>query len=340
MRQAGRYLPEYRQLRKQARDFLTLCYTPELAAQVSLQPIQRFGFDAAILFADILLVPHSLGTGLRFVDGLGPRLSPITGQKDVGALRPVQEIDEVLAPVYETVAILSDALPRTTTLIGFAGAPWTVATYMIAGRGVPGQIPALRFIAEQRDSFDHLLGILTKATIHYLQRQILAGAEVVMLFDSWAGSLVGAEFERYVEKPTLEIVRALKKVHPEVPIITFPRGAGQRLRRFSRSCCGDCIALDEQTDPLWANAQIDERICIQGNLHPEVLIKGGSKLVRTAQSISDNFSGRPHIFNLGHGIRPGTSIRHVEILVQTVREYRPGRIGSPLVCSPPVHGHK
>ncbi|MBL9060699.1 MAG: uroporphyrinogen decarboxylase, partial [Mangrovicoccus sp.] len=226
MRQAGRYLPEYRATREKAGSFLNLCYTPDLAAEVTLQPIRRYGFDAAILFADILLVPQALGADLSFVEGEGPRLSTVTTEPDLARLKPADAIHDTLAPVYQTLRILTGALPRETTLIGFAGAPWTVASYMIAGRGTPDQGPAHRLKAEDRALFDALMDRLTEATILYLSAQIDAGAEVVKLFDSWAGSLKGADFDAYAVAPARRIIAALKARHPGIPVIAFPREAG------------------------------------------------------------------------------------------------------------------
>ena len=235
MRQAGRYLPEYRATREKAGDFLALCYTPDLAAEVTLQPIRRYGFDAAILFADILLVPQALGADLWFVPGEGPRLSTVTAQGDFDALKPAEVVHETLAPVYETLRILTRELPAETALIGFAGAPWTVATYMIAGQGTPDQAPAHALMAAQPALFDALIARITAATIEYLSAQIAAGAEVVKLFDSWAGSLTGAAFDSYAVAPTAEIIAALKARHPGVPVIAFPREAGARYDGFARA---------------------------------------------------------------------------------------------------------
>jgi uroporphyrinogen decarboxylase len=227
MRQAGRYLPEYRATRAQAGDFLKLCYNPELAAEVTLQPIRRYGFDAAILFADILLLPQALGADLWFETGEGPRLSTITDMAGVKALRPQSEIHETLNPIYETVKILSRELPAETTLIGFAGAPWTVATYMIAGRGTPDQAPAHKLKDTDRAAFSALIDILTEATIEYLAAQVEAGAEVVKIFDSWAGSLKGDDFTDFALAPAKRITQALKARYPDLPVIAFPREAGQ-----------------------------------------------------------------------------------------------------------------
>ena len=319
MRQAGRYLPEYRATRETAGDFLSLCYTPDLAAEVTLQPIRRYGFDAAILFADILLVPQALGADLWFVTGEGPRLSTVTGRQDFDALKPPEAVHEALAPVYETLRILTRELPAETALIGFAGAPWTVATYMIAGRGTPAQAPAHALMSEDRDVFDDLIARITGATIEYLSAQIVAGAEVVKLFDSWAGSLSGEAFDRYAVAPVRDIIAALKARHPDVPIIAFPREAGDRYEGFARATGADCVALDNSVDPLWAAAHVQKDGCVQGNLAPGHMVTGGQALVDETRAVVRAFSGGPHIFNLGHGITPDADPENVQLMIDTVR---------------------
>ena len=320
MRQAGRYLPEYRATRAQAGDFLSLCYNPELAAEVTLQPIRRYGFDAAILFADILLLPQALGADLWFVTGEGPRLSTITSQEDLNNLGPVDEIDATLSPVYETVGILSRELPAETTLIGFAGAPWTVATYMIAGRGTPDQGPAHALKAENRPVFEALLNRITEGTIHYLSRQIEAGAEVVKIFDSWAGSLTGSDFEDYAVKPAARIVAALKKKHPGVPIIAFPRGANERYAGLHDAIGAECIALDDGVAAEWAAREVQKDGCVQGNLKSSHMVTGGQDLIDETRRICEAFGNGPHIFNLGHGITPDADPDNVQLMIDTVRE--------------------
>ncbi|MGV6850469.1 MAG: uroporphyrinogen decarboxylase [Marinibacterium sp.] len=320
MRQAGRYLPEYRATREKAGDFLSLCYTPDLAAEVTLQPIRRYGFDAAILFADILLLPQALGADLWFVTGEGPRLSTITTEADFAALKPVEAIDETLAPVYETVRILSGELPVETTLIGFAGAPWTVATYMIAGRGTPDQGPAHRLMAENRDLFARIIDLLTDGTIAYLSRQIEAGAEVVKIFDSWAGSLPDADFDAFAVEPCRRITRALKDRHPGIPVIGFPREAGERYAGFAQATGVDCVALDNSVDPAWAAAHVQKDGCVQGNLASRHMVTGGPDLVAETRAIVQAFSKGPHIFNLGHGITPDANPDNVQLMIDTVRE--------------------
>ncbi len=323
MRQAGRYLPEYRATRAKAGDFLTLCYTPELAAQVTLQPVRRFGFDAAILFADILLVPQALGAELWFEAGEGPRLSRVADQAGVEALRGAGAIHDTLAPIYETLRIVARDLPRATTLIGFAGAPWTVATYMIAGRGTADQGPAHALKAENRPVFQALIDRITQATVEYLAAQIDAGAEVVKLFDSWAGSLKAADFDDFAIAPARRIIAALKARHPDTPVIAFPREAGARYAGFARATGADCAALDNSVDAGWAAEAVQCDTCVQGNLDPRHLVSGGQALVDETRAIVQAFSGGPHIFNLGHGITPDADPEHVQLMIDTVRAVNP-----------------
>ncbi len=319
MRQAGRYLPEYRATRAQAGDFLSLCYNPELAAEVTLQPIRRYGFDAAILFADILLIAQALGAKLWFAEGEGPRLSTITDAAGVAALKPADAVHEVLAPIYQTLRILTRELPRETTLIGFAGAPWTVASYMVAGRGTPDQGPAHAFIQRDRAGFAALIGALEAATVEYLSAQIAAGAEVVKLFDSWAGSLKGADFDEFALAPTARIIAALKARHPGTPIIAFPREAGERYVGFARATGADCVALDNSVSAEWAAAAVQVDGCVQGNLAPHWMIEGGEGLVRETRRIVQAFSQGPHIFNLGHGITPDANPDNVQRMIDAIR---------------------
>ena len=319
MRQAGRYLPEYRATRAQAGDFLSLCYNPELAAEVTLQPIRRYGFDAAILFADILLLPQALGADLWFVTGEGPRLSTVTTESDFDKLKPATGIHDHLAPIYETVRLVSRELPAETALIGFAGAPWTVATYMIAGQGTKDQGPAHALKAENRPLFEALIDRLTEATIDYLSKQVEAGAEVVKLFDSWAGSLNGADFDRYALAPAKRIITELKARHPGLPIIAFPREAGDGYIGFARATGADCVALDNSVSPRWAAENVQKDGCVQGNLAPRHMVTGGQALVDATRDVVEAFRNGPHIFNLGHGITPDADPENVQLMIDTVR---------------------
>ena len=319
MRQAGRYLPEYKATRAQAGDFLSLCYNPELAAEVTLQPIRRYGFDAAILFADILLLPQALGADLWFVTGEGPRLSTITTTDELAQLKPLDAIHDTLNPIYETVKILSRELPAETTLIGFAGAPWTVATYMSAGQGTPDQGPAHALKAENRAGVGGILDRITEGTIAYLSKQIEAGAECVKLFDSWAGSLQGDDFMNYSIKPMQQITAALKEKHPGIPIIAFPRGAGPRYAGVHAATGADCVAVDDGVDAAWVAEHVQKDGCVQGNLKSSHMVTGGDALVSETRRICDALSGGPHIFNLGHGITPDADPENVKLMIDTVR---------------------
>jgi uroporphyrinogen decarboxylase len=319
MRQAGRYLPEYRKLRAKAGDFLSLCYNSELAAEVTLQPIERFKLDAAIIFADILLIPQALGSELSFLEGDGPRLSRISNKNDILKLKPANSIHEHLAPIYNTVSLVAEQLSPKVALIGFAGAPWTVATYMIAGKGTKDQGPAHKFLKEDKDSFEMLINLLTEATILYLSKQIDAGAEVIKIFDSWAGSLKEEDFVKYAIEPVKKIITALNKLHPDVPIIAFPREAGLKYIDFANETGANCIAIDHSVDPEWAakNLQIDS--CIQGNLNPKHMVTGGKALLEETTKILDCFSNGPHIFNLGHGITPDGKPENLQLMIDKIR---------------------
>ena len=319
MRQAGRYLPEYRATRAEAGDFLSLCYNPDLAAEVTLQPIRRYGFDAAILFADILLLPQALGVDLWFETGEGPRMSTTTTADELAGLRTTADIHETLNPIYETVRILSRELPRETTLIGFAGAPWTVATYMIAGRGTKDQGPAHALKAENRAVFEGILERLTEATIEYLSKQIEAGAEVVKLFDSWAGSLKGEDFVNYALKPAAKITQALKQRHPGIPVIAFPREAGDGYIGFAKATGADCIAIDNSVSAEWVAQNVQPDSCVQGNLASSHMVTGGDDLIIETKRIVNALKGGPHIFNLGHGITPDANPDNVQIMINTIR---------------------
>ena len=319
MRQAGRYLPEYRKLRAKAGDFLSLCYNSELAAEVTLQPIERFKLDAAIIFADILLIPQALGSELSFLEGDGPRLSRISNKNDILNLKPANSIHEHLEPIYNTVSLVAEQLSPKVALIGFAGAPWTVATYMIAGKGTKDQGPAHKFLKEDKDSFEMLINLLTEATILYLSKQIDAGAEVIKIFDSWAGSLKEEDFVKYAIEPVKKIITALNKLHPDVPIIAFPREAGLKYIDFANETGANCIAIDHSVDPEWAakNLQIDS--CIQGNLNPKHMVTGGKALLEETTKILDCFSNGPHIFNLGHGITPDGKPENLQLMIDRIR---------------------
>lgn len=322
MRQAGRYLPEYRETRAKAGDFLSLCYNSDLATEVTLQPIRRYGFDAAILFADILLIPQALGADLWFVTGEGPRLSTITTEAELKKLGPVSDIDETLSPIYQTVKNLSSELPKTTTLIGFAGAPWTVATYMIAGRGTPDQAPAKELMSQSPDVFEALLAKITEATKHYLDQQILAGAEVVKIFDSWAGSLSEDAFYRYAHLPAKDITQHIKSRHPNVPVVCFPKGARkEQLISFAKDVGCDGMAIGQDVDVNWAAEHLQPHVCVQGNLDPAHMVSGGPKMIEAAQHINSALAGGPHIFNLGHGITPDANPDHVSQLIDAIRSH-------------------
>ncbi len=317
MRQAGRYLPEYRAVREAAGGFLDLCYTPKLAAEVTLQPIRRFGFDAAILFADILLVPDALGQGVRFVEGEGPRLDPVRSAADLARL-DADKTAEKFAIVAQTVARVRQDLPAETTLIGFCGSPWTVATYMVGGRGSPDQADARLWAYRDADGFARLIELLVEVSVAYLDLQIRAGADCVQLFDSWAGSLPEDEFERWVTAPTRTMVGALKQKHPGVPVIGFPRGAGQKAQRYIVETGVDGIGCDTAM-PLTLMRELGPHAVVQGNLDPLLLVSGGAAMAKRAGEIKRALAGQPHIFNLGHGIVPETPPEHVAELVKLVR---------------------
>ncbi len=319
MRQAGRYLPEYRATRAQAGDFLSLCYNSELAAEVTLQPIRRYGFDAAILFADILLLPQALGPKLWFETGEGPRMETTTTAAQVAALKPTSAIHDTLHPVYETLRILKRELPSETTLIGFAGAPWTVATYMIAGRGKDEQAGAHGLKAADRATFEALIEKISESTVEYLSEQVKAGAEVIKLFDSWAGSLKGQDFVDFAVKPAARIISELKSRHPEIPVIAFPREAGQGYVGFGKATGADCVAVDDSVTPEWAAANVQVDGCVQGNLASRHMVTGGDDLVRETRHVVEAFRNGPHIFNLGHGITPDADPENVKLMIDTIR---------------------
>jgi uroporphyrinogen decarboxylase len=317
MRQAGRYLPEYRDLRAAKGGFLDLVYDADAAAEITLQPIRRFGFDGAILFSDILIVPHALGQELAFESGEGPCLSPPLVDGLVDSLTPDSRR---FRSIFRTVEKVKAGLPPETTLLGFAGSPWTVATYMVAGRGSRDQNEARRLAYRDPAAFGAIVDAIVAASVDYLSGQVEAGAEAVQLFDSWAGSLAPEQFERWVIAPTGKIVAALRARHPAVPIIGFPKGAGGKLPAYARETGVDAIGLDETVDPAWAAAMLPEDLPVQGNLDPLALIAGGEALEKAVARILSAFKERPHVFNLGHGILPDTPIANVEHLLRLVRQ--------------------
>ena len=317
MRQAGRYLPEYRALRAEKGGFLELVYDSPAAAEVTLQPLRRFGFDGAILFSDILIVPYAMGQDLWFEAGEGPRLAPILSETDLSALTPDFTRFEA---VYETVRQVKAALDPSVTFLGFAGSPWTVATYMVAGQGSKDHGLARRMAYNEPERFAALIDAIVDATVVYLSGQIDAGVEAVQLFDSWAGSLSPAQFQRWVIDPNARIVAKLKTLHPTIPIIGFPKGAGAKLADYAAQTGVDAVGVDETIDPHWANAALPHGMPVQGNLDPLALIAGGQTVEDAVDTIRAAFAGRPHIMNLGHGILPDTPIAHVEALISYVRQ--------------------
>ena len=316
MRQAGRYLPEYRALRAAKGGFLDLVQDPDSAAEVTLQPIRRFGFDGAILFSDILMVPFALGQDLAFEAGEGPRLSPPLVDS---ALSSLDSARQRLEPVYATVEKVAACLPKDTTFLGFAGSPWTVATYMVAGQGSKDQGEARRLAYRDPEAFQAIVDAISGLTVDYLSGQVRGGVEAVQLFDSWSGSLSPAQFERWVVAPTAALVAGFKARHPDVPVIGFPKGAGGKLAAYARETGIDAIGLDETVDPAWADSVLPPDMPVQGNLDPLALIAGGEALETAVRRILSSLAGRPHIFNLGHGILPDTPIPHVEKLIELVR---------------------
>jgi uroporphyrinogen decarboxylase len=316
MRQAGRYLPEYRALRAEKGGFLELAYDSDCACEITLQPIRRFGFDGAILFSDILVVPHAMGQDLWFEAGEGPRLAPKLVESNWRDLVPQPGR---LDPIYDTVRKVKAALPASTTFLGFAGSPWTVATYMIAGQGSKDHADARTMAYAQPEEFGALIDAIVANTVDYLSKQIQAGVDAVQLFDSWAGSLSPAQFDRWVIAPNAAIVIALKKLHPDTPIIGFPKGAGAKLLDYAKGVGPDAIGIDETIDPDWAHENLPQSLPVQGNLDPMAVLAGGEPLEQAVDRIRNAFAGRPHIFNLGHGISQFTPIAHVEKLISLVR---------------------
>ena len=319
MRQAGRYLPEYRALRQEKGGFLDLVYDSEAACEVTLQPIERFGFDGAILFSDILIVPHAMGQKLEFLTGEGPRLSPpLVDSK----LRDLQADSGRYDPIYQTVRLCRERLSPDVTMLGFAGSPWTVATYMIAGEGSRDQHAARAMAYRDPALMNEIIGAIADQTISYLRGQIEAGAEAVQLFDSWAGSLAPDEFDRWVIAPNAAIVAAIRETHPDTPVIGFPKGAGEKLPRYAQRTGVDAIGVDETIDPAWADENLPKSLPVQGNLDPLLLLAGGDRLEGAILRILDAFASRPHIFNLGHGIDRHTPITHVEHALGVLRGWQ------------------
>jgi uroporphyrinogen decarboxylase len=316
MRQAGRYLPEYRAVRAEAGSFLDLCYTPKHAVEVTLQPIRRFGFDAAILFSDILVIPDALGRPVRFEVGEGPRLDPMTGPDEIDRLDRGRLLRH-LAPVFETVSELRARLPRETTLLGFCGAPWTVATYMIAGRGTDDQAPAKRWAYGQPEALDRLISVLVEASIDYLEAQLAAGADAVQIFDTWASALDASAFRRFVVEPTTRIVTGLRARRPGARVIGFPKGVGARLVEYASATGVDGVGLDWGVDPAWAATAVAKPV--QGNLDPLRLLGSERDLDAAVDELLAALKDRPWIFNLGHGITPEAPIAMVERLMARVR---------------------
>lgn len=316
MRQAGRYLPEYRALRAEKGGFLALVYDSAAAAEITLQPIRRFGFDGAILFSDILIVPYAMGQNLEFLAGEGPKLSPKLVDH---ALTSLEAVPERLTPIYETVRLVREALDSDKTMLGFAGSPWTVATYMVAGEGSRDQHETRAMAYRDPEGFQAIIDAITSVTIEYLSGQIEAGAEAIQLFDSWAGTLSPSQFERWVIAPNAAIVKAVKTRHPETPIIGFPKGAGEKLPAYARETGVDAVGIDETIDPIWVARELPSGMPVQGNLDPLLLLSGGAELETAATAILEAYRDRPHVFNLGHGIGQHTPIAHVEQLLAVVR---------------------
>ena len=315
MRQAGRYLPEYKEVRKQAGSFLNLCYTPELACEVTLQPIRKYAFDASILFADILLIPDALGQKVWFVEGEGPRLEPISSPDEL----TLDNLSQHMKPVYKTVSLLSERLPKETTLIGFAGSPWTVATYMIAGRGTPDQAPAHALKHIDIDAFQGIMDVIVEATINYLAAQVEHGAEVLQLFDSWAGSLDGDDFDRFCIAPNKAIINGLRTKGITTPIIGFPRGAKNRYVDFAVETGVQALSIDQNIALSSVITDLPDTVVSQGNLDPLCLIDGGQEMFSKIDEIIEATKDRRHIFNLGHGITQYTPPQNVSAMVNYIR---------------------
>ena len=321
MRQAGRYLPEYREVRAKAGGFLDLCFTPGLAAEVTLQPIRRFNFDAAIIFSDILVIPYALGRDVRFEVGEGPRLDPLDTPDKVGTLSSTGDSTK-LEPVFEALRRVRQELDPSIALIGFCGAPWTVATYMVAGHGTPDQAPARMMAYRHPDAFARIIDTIVENSIRYLLGQLAAGADVLQIFDTWAGILPPREFQRWSVEPTRRIVEGVRRTVPDAKIIGFPRGAGALLPGYVDATGVDAVSIDWTAEPSLIREKVQNRVAVQGNLDPLALITGGDALDRAIDDVLANFAGGRLIFNLGHGIQPETPIAHVEQMVKRVRSYK------------------
>jgi uroporphyrinogen decarboxylase len=321
MRQAGRYLPEYRELRARAGSFLDLCFTPEFAAEVTLQPIRRFNFDAAVIFSDILVIPHALGRAVRFEVGEGPRLDPLDTPEQIRSLATVADFDK-LEPVYEALRRVRSELNPAIALIGFCGAPWTVATYMVAGKGTPDQAPARMLAYREPDAFANIIDVLVENSIQYLLGQLAAGADVLQIFDTWAGVLPPREFKRWSIEPTRRIVEGVRKKVPDAKIIGFPRGAGAQLPSYVERTGVNGVSIDWAAEPAFIRERVQSRVAVQGNLDPLALIAGGAALDRAVDDVLENYASGRLIFNLGHGIQPETPIAHVEQMLKRVRSYQ------------------
>lgn len=319
MRQAGRYLPEYRALRAEKGGFLALVYDSEAAAEITLQPLRRYGFDGAILFSDILIVPYAMGQDLQFLAGEGPHLSPRLVDTGLEALHAVPER---LTPIYETIRLVKAQLPADKTMLGFAGSPWTVATYMVNGEGSRDQHETRAMAYRDPAAFQAIIDAIVGVTVEYLAGQIEAGAEAVQLFDSWAGSLAPAQYERWVIAPNAAIAAQIKARFPEVPVIGFPKGSGEKLTAYARETGVDAVGIDETIDPVWAARELPAGMPVQGNLDPLLLLSGGTELETQARRVLDAFADRPHVFNLGHGIGQTTPLEHVSELLGVVRGWR------------------
>jgi uroporphyrinogen decarboxylase len=321
MRQAGRYLPEYRKVREESKHFLTMCYTPEIATEITLQPIRRFGMDAAIIFSDILVIPHALGLALDFRQGEGPVLETVKDNSDLAKLDR-SRIHSHLAPVYEVLSSVAKELPENTALIGFAGAPWTVASYMIEG-GTSKNFTTLKRVSYQNPDFlARLIDLLVEVTADYLIAQVKAGAEALQLFDSWAGAVSASDYRRWVVEPARKIYQKVKAACPQVPMIGFPKGSGVQYGYYSGQTGMDCVGFDMQMPAEWVRKQLDATPCVQGNLDPILLAYDGPRALKEADHLLTVFRDRPYVFNLGHGMIPETPVEHVEALCHHLRNYR------------------